>query len=83
MAQGNYIQYPVINHNGEESEEKHVYTHTHTRITESLCLQQKLTGHYKSAILQLKIYTYTRTTWAFQVQNELLFCKWNRQTVLT
>ena len=52
MAQGNYIQYPVINHNGKESEEKHMYTHTH--ITESLCSQQKLTQHRKSTILQLK-----------------------------
>ena len=28
---GNYIQYPVINHNGKESEKLYIY------ITESLC----------------------------------------------
>ena len=28
---GNYIQYPVINHNGREYE-KNIYTHTHTHI---------------------------------------------------
>ena len=31
---GNYIQYPVINHDGKEHK-KHIYTHTHT--PESLC----------------------------------------------
>ena len=30
---GNYIQYPVINHNGKEYEKKNVYV----CITESLC----------------------------------------------
>ena len=30
---GNYIQYPVINHNGKEYEKEYIYT----RITESLC----------------------------------------------
>ena len=32
---GNYIQYPVINHNGKEYEEyiyTHIHTHTHTYI---------------------------------------------------
>ena len=39
---GNYIQYPVINHNGKKMN-KNIYTHTHTHthiyiyITESLC----------------------------------------------
>ena len=32
---GNYIQYPVINHNGKKY--THTHTHTHTHTTESLC----------------------------------------------
>ena len=27
---GNYIQYPIINHNGKEYEKECIYTHTHT-----------------------------------------------------
>ena len=27
---GNYIQYPMINHNGKENEKVYIYTHTHT-----------------------------------------------------
>ena len=38
---GNYIQYPVINHNRKEYEKEcvcvYIYTHTHIYITESLC----------------------------------------------
>ena len=36
---GNYIQYPVINHNGKEYEKEYIYIHTHTYICrgESLC----------------------------------------------
>ena len=29
---GNYIQYPVINHNGKEYEKEYIYIHTHTHI---------------------------------------------------
>ena len=46
---GNYIQYPVINHN-----EKNIKKNVCVCTTESLCLQQKLTQHCKSTILQLK-----------------------------
>ena len=46
---GNYIQYPVINHNGKE------YIHTHIYIYIKLnhfAVEQKLTQHCKSTILQ-------------------------------
>ena len=36
----NYIQYPVMNHNGKEYEKGH--THTHIYITESLCYTAKI-----------------------------------------
>ena len=29
---GNYIQYPVINHNGKEYEKECVYIYTHTHV---------------------------------------------------
>ena len=32
---GNYIQYPVINHNGKEYEKEYIYIHIY--IYESLC----------------------------------------------
>ena len=45
---GNYIQYPVINHN-EKNMKKNIYI----CITESyLAIQQKLTQYCKSTILQ-------------------------------
>ena len=34
---GNYIQYPVINHNGKEYEKEYTHTHTHPYTTESFC----------------------------------------------
>ena len=46
---GNYIQYPVINHNGKE------YIHTHIYIYIKLihfAVEQKLTQHCKSTVLQ-------------------------------
>ena len=43
---GNYIQYSVINHNGKEYEKEYIC------ITESVSVQQKLTQHSKSTILQ-------------------------------
>ena len=46
----NYIQYPMINHNGKEYENKEcVYIY----ITD-FAVQQKLTQHCKSTILQQK-----------------------------
>ena len=42
----NYTQYSVINHNGKEYEKQYIC------ITESLCWQQKLTQHCKSAMHQ-------------------------------
>ena len=44
---GNYIHYPVINHNGKQFS-KSVYL----CITESLCCTAELTQHCKSIILQ-------------------------------
>ena len=43
---GNYIQYPVINHNGKEYEKIYIC------ITESLCCTAETTQHCKSTILQ-------------------------------
>ena len=43
---GNYIQYPVINHNGKEYEKQIHAQHNHFAV------QQKLTEHCKSTILQ-------------------------------
>ena len=46
---GNYIQYPVIKHNGKEYEEERIYICT----TENhFAIQQKSTQHCKSTILQ-------------------------------
>ena len=47
---GNYIQYPVINHNGKESKES-IYMYVKLN---HFVLQKKLTQHCKSTILQLK-----------------------------
>ena len=44
---GNYIQYPVINHNGKEYEKEHIYVELN-----HFAVQQKLTQHRKSTILQ-------------------------------
>ena len=61
---GNYIQYSVINCNGKEYKKEymsiythahptHTHTHTHTHIKlNHLVVQQKLTQHCKSIILQ-------------------------------
>ena len=42
---GNHIQYPVINHNGEEYEREciHIYIYMCVCVTESLAAQWKLT----------------------------------------
>ena len=45
----NYIQYPVINHNGKNVKKK-----VHICITESLCCKQKLTYYCRSTVLQFK-----------------------------
>ena len=45
---GNYIQYPVINHNGKYKKELYIC------ITESLCCTAVITQHCKSTILQFK-----------------------------
>ena len=53
---GNYIQYPVINHNGKEYKKEfyiYIYTHTYT-YRNQFAVQQKLTQHGKSTILQKK-----------------------------
>ena len=60
---GNYIQYPEINHHGKKYKERiYIYIHTnkgciyiyiHSYIYES-AVQQKLTQHGNSVILQLK-----------------------------
>ena len=42
---GNYIQYPVIDHNGKEYEKEYVYLN-------HFAVQQKLAQHRKSTILQ-------------------------------
>ena len=47
---GNYIQYPVINHNGKIYK-KNAYIH----ITESLCCARETNTHCKLTICQLKI----------------------------
>ena len=43
---GDYIQYPVINHNGKKYEKECIH------ITESLCCTVVLTQHCKSTMLQ-------------------------------
>ena len=45
---GNYIQYPVINHNRKEYEKEYIYV----CIMNHFAIQQKLTQHCKSTILQ-------------------------------
>ena len=47
---GNYVQCPVINHNGKECKKKNVYV----CITESFAVQQRLAHHCKSTILKKK-----------------------------
>ena len=37
FSTGNYIQYPVMNHNGKEYEKECVYIYVYICITESLC----------------------------------------------
>ena len=47
---GNYIQYPVVNHNGK------IYKkNAYICITESLCCAAETNTHYKLTICQLKI----------------------------
>ena len=51
---GNYIRYPVINHNGKEyGKGIYTHTHTHTQLNYS-AVEQKLTQCCKSTLLQLK-----------------------------
>ena len=45
---GNNIQYPVIKHNAEEYEEECISVYK----LKNFAVQQKLTQHYKSTILQ-------------------------------
>ena len=45
---GNYIQYPMINHNGKEYEKEYICTMNH------LAGQQKLIKHYKSTYAPIK-----------------------------
>ena len=44
---GNYIQYPVINHNGKEYEKIYIYMYAHTH-TNHFAVQQELKQHCKS-----------------------------------
>ena len=44
-----YIQYPVINHNGKEYEKEYIYIYIYLH---HFAVQQKLTQHCKSTILQ-------------------------------
>ena len=48
---GNYIQYPVINHNGKESEKEYIYVKLN-----HFAVYLKLTQHCKLTIFQLKIF---------------------------
>ena len=43
---GNYIQYPVINHNGKEYEKEYIY------VSVSLSAAHQRLTHYKSTMLQ-------------------------------
>ena len=53
---GNYIQFPVINHNGKEY--TYICIHTYTYIyLNYFAIHEKLTQHCKSTILQLKKYS--------------------------
>ena len=60
---GNYIQYPVINHNGKEYKKEYVcvcvyiYIYVYMYLN-YFAIQQTLTQHCKSIILQLNIYMY-------------------------
>ena len=44
---GNYIRYPVINHNGKEYEKEYMYVKLN-----HFAVQQKLTQHCKSTVVQ-------------------------------
>ena len=44
---GNYIQYPVINHNGKEYKKKNAYT-----CMSHFAVQQRLAQYCKSTMLQ-------------------------------
>ena len=46
---GKYIQYPVINHNKKEYKEEYIYIYVQLN---HFAVQQKLTQHCKSTILQ-------------------------------
>ena len=48
---GNYIPYPVINHNGKENEKEYVYIYIYIKLNH-VAVEQNLTEHYKSTILQ-------------------------------
>ena len=48
---GNYIQYPVINHNGKEYEKEYVCVFVRVYLNHS-AVQQKLTQYGKSTIFQ-------------------------------
>ena len=48
---GNYIQYPVINHNGNEYKKECIYIYMYNC---HFTVQQKLTQHCKLTILQFK-----------------------------
>ena len=70
---GNYIQYPVINHNGKEYEEEYVYIYVQVNHS---AVHQKLTQHCKSTILQFKQKTNDQTNKKPQVSlsTELIIC---------
>ena len=48
---GNYIQYPVVNHNGKEYEKDYIYIHTMSHSA----VHSKPIKHCNSTILQYKI----------------------------
>ena len=52
----NYIQHPVINHNGKKYEKVYIYIYIHTHIyngiTNHFAVKQKLISHYKAPILK-------------------------------
>ena len=47
---GNYIQYPIINHNSKEYEKGCINIYLYIYVTESLCCTAKLIQHCKSTI---------------------------------
>ena len=57
-SMGNYIQYSVINHNGNEYEKEYIYTHTHIYILyiylNHFAIQQKLKQLCNSTVLKNK-----------------------------